>query len=62
MLRATREEASKLAGAVKEKARDKAAELVVASIGGGALYGPQIIDAVQSTVAAISQWFRLIVG
>lgn len=62
VLRAAREEAGKFAGAVKEKARDKAAELVVAVVGGGALYGPQIIDALQSTVAAISRWFQLIVG
>lgn len=60
MLRTAREEAGKFAGVVKEKARDKAAELVVAAIGGGALYGPQIIDALQSAVAAIGHWFRLI--
>lgn len=30
------------------------------AMGGGALYGPQIIDALQSTVAAIAHWFRLI--
>lgn len=60
MLRAARDEAGKFAGAVKEKARDKAAELVVAAVGGGALYGHQIVDALQSTVAAIGHWFRLI--
>ncbi len=60
MLRTAREEAAKFAGAVKDKARDKAAELVVAAMGGGALYGPQIIDALQSAVAAIGHWFRLI--
>ncbi len=62
MLRAVGDEASKLGGAVKEKARDKAAELVVATVGGGALYGPQIVDALQSTVASIGHWFRLLVG
>lgn len=60
IVHAARNEAGKFAGAVKEKARDKAAELVVAAVGGGALYGPQIIDALQSTVAAIGHWFRLI--
>jgi len=60
MLRAARDEAGKFAGAVKEKARDKAAELVVAAVGGGALYGHQIVDALQSAVAAIGHWFRLI--
>jgi hypothetical protein len=62
MLRAARQEAGKFASAVKEKARDKAAELVVGAVGGGALYGPQVIDALQSTVAAISRWFQLILG
>lgn len=60
MLRAAREETGKFATAVKEKARDKAAELVVAAVGGGALYGPQIVDALQSTVAAIGHWLRMI--
>lgn len=60
MLRAARDEAGKFAGAVKEKARDKAAELVVAAVGGGALYGHQIVDALQSSIAAIGHWFRLI--
>lgn len=60
MLRAARDEAGKFANAVKEKARDKAAELAVAAMGGGVLYGSQILDALQSTVAAIGHWFRLI--
>jgi hypothetical protein len=60
ILRAAREEAGKFADAVKEKARDKAAEMVVAAVGGGALYGPQIIDALESAVAAIGHWFLAI--
>jgi hypothetical protein len=61
MLRAAREEAGKFAGAVKDKARDKVAEVIgTAVVGAGVLYAPQIIDALQSAVAAIGQWFRLI--
>jgi len=61
MLRAARGEAGKFAGAVKDKAREKAAEIVAgAVIGGGAIYGPQIITALEATVAAIGQWFHLL--
>lgn len=61
VLRSARTETGKFAGAVKEKARDKVAELVVGSaLAGGALYGPQIVNALQSAVSAIGQWFRLI--
>lgn len=61
MLLAARKAAGKFAGSVKDKAQDKAAELVVtAAVGGGALYGPQIIDALQSAVSAIAHWFQLI--
>lgn len=60
MLRAARDEAAEFAKAVKEKARDKAAEMVVAALGGGALYGPKIIDALQSAVAAIGHWMHMI--
>lgn len=62
-LRAARQEAGKLAGAIQEKARDKAAELVVAAVmGGGALYGPRVIEALQSAVAAVGRWFQLILN
>jgi putative restriction endonuclease len=60
VLRAARAEASKFAGTVRDKARDKAAELTVAGLSGGALYGSQIIDTIHSTVTAVAYWFRLI--
>jgi hypothetical protein len=61
MLRSAREEGGKFAAAIKEKGREKLAEIVVgAVVGGGALYGNQIVDALQSAVAAIGHWFRLV--
>lgn len=62
MLRSAREEGGKFAAAIKEKGREKLAEIVVGGVvGGGALYGNQIVDALQSAVAAIGHWFRLII-
>ncbi|UXT39761.1 hypothetical protein FY137_00570 [Agrobacterium tumefaciens] len=60
MLRAVGGEAGKLGGAVKDKARDKAAELIVSSVVGGVLYGPQIVKTLESAVAAVGDWFRLL--
>ena len=62
MLRSTREEAGKLARSVKEKARDKVAELVLAAAGGSLLYGPQILDALHAAFASVVHWFQLILG
>lgn len=61
LLHGGRDEVGKLVVAVKKEARNQAAKLVVAGIGGGALYGPQIVDALKSAVAALGNWFHLIV-
>lgn len=61
MLLSARDEAGKFAGTIKDKGREKAAEIVVGTVAGtGAIYGKQIIGALQSAVNAISQWFHLI--
>lgn len=58
LLGAVHYEAVKFAGVVKEKAREKAAEMVVGGVIGSTLYGSQIVHALHAAITAIEHWIQ----
>ncbi|MBX7536226.1 hypothetical protein K3175_11220 [Qipengyuania sp. GH1] len=60
LLRKAQEEAKNLGKAIKDKAREKIAEGVMAAAGGGFLYRNEILEGIESTIRTIAHWFHLI--